>query len=647
LFGMVASIGVLEACFGSEFQGPVALAVAKSGRWLYVACQDARQVAVVSVPDGRVVRRLEMPAPPTGLALTSDGERLIVTCAAPESPVVVIDSSTGARVAKFRAGHTAMSPVLSPDDRFLLVCNRFDNDVSVIELATGRTVRRISVEREPIAADLTPDGRTLLVANHLANMRTNVPITGEVTPIVSAVQWKTGRVSAIPLPNGSHSLRGLCVSPDGRHAFVTHLQGNFQEMPFRVDMGWINTNVVSIIDITLEEVTATIGLDDLDRGAANPWGITCTPDGRFVCVALAGTHELAVIKRRDLLSDEARRTMSPMMGVWPIYLSLGATLWRRIPLPGKGPRGLAATGSTVFVSDYFSDEVVAVSVSASPVRRETESLYGDATSDQQGDGDGREQEPEESSRGATRLAAFQPSGRDPVETIRTLALGPRPKLTPQRRGELLFNDATICYQRWQSCASCHPDARTDSLNWDLLNDGAGNPKNTKSLLLAHATPPSMATGVRPTAEHAVRSGLVHILFVERPDEEAAAIDAYLKSLQPVVSPHRVKGELSPAAQRGRRLFFSPRIGCARCHPPPLYTDRKRHNVGTAAPSDSHLSFDTPTLIEVWRTAPYLHDGRYTTIPQLLREGRHGLQGPRSRNLTDQEIRDLAEFVLSL
>jgi cytochrome c peroxidase len=47
--------------------------------------------------------------------------------------------------------------------------------------------------------------------------------------------------------------------------------------------------------------------------------------------------------------------------------------------------------------------------------------------------------------------------------------------------ERLFHDATIGHQSWQSCASCHPDGRAGGLNWDLLNDGIGNPKNTKSV----------------------------------------------------------------------------------------------------------------------------------------------------------------------
>jgi cytochrome c peroxidase len=134
---------------------------------------------------------------------------------------------------------------------------------------------------------------------------------------------------------------------------------------------------------------------------------------------------------------------------------------------------------------------------------------------------------------------------------------------------MLFHDGRVCLQGWQSCASCHPEGRADGLNWDLLNDGEGNPKNTKSILLSHQTPPAMALGVHPTAEAAVRSGIKHILMSERPEAEAAAIDAWLRSLKPLPSPFLVNGRLSPAAERGRRLFESDHVGCAKCHADPL------------------------------------------------------------------------------
>jgi cytochrome c peroxidase len=228
-----------------------------------------------------------------------------------------------------------------------------------------------------------------------------------------------------------------------------------------------------------------------------------------------------------------------------------------------------------------------------------------------------------------------------------LPLGPQPQISESRRGEMLFHDATQCFQRWQSCATCHPDARADALNWDLLNDGYGNPKNTKSLLLAHRTPPAMSEGVRESAESAVRSGFRNILFAQCSEKDAQAVDAYLKSLRPVPSPHLLNGVLSPSAQRGKALFVSKRVGCAVCHPAPLFTDLKPHNVGTRGPNDRGDAFDTPTLIEAWRTAPYLHDGRCKTIAELIGKDNHGDTIGEVKGLSDREIADLAEYVLSL
>lgn len=582
-----------------QAQAPSAVAVSKDGRTLYVACAEARQVAWVELPGGKLMRRIAVPAEPTGLAISPDGTKLVVTCAAPQSTVAVFTSVSGSLLATIPAGHTAMGPAISPDGERLYVCNRFNNDLSVIDLAAGKEVARVAAVREPVAAAVTPDGQTLLVANHVPNTRSDEAFGGDVAAVVTAVDTRTHETTSIPLAHGATGLRGVCVSPDGKHALVTHLLSNFQKTPFRVDMGWINVNVVSLIDVPRRKLLRTIGMDEQDLGAGNPWAVVFSGDGETVYVSLAGTHELCVIDRRTLLSDSAR-TMSPMMGVWPIYTSLASSLWQRIKLPGKGPRGLAAAASNVYVAQYFSDTVAVVDAQA--------------------------------------------AGGVPAATI---ALGPAPQWTQQRRGELLFHDATICYQQWQSCASCHPDGRADALAWDLMNDGAGNPKNTKSMLLSHKTPPAMAEGVRMSAEEAVRSGIIHVLFSHRPEEEAVAMDAYLKSLRPVPSPRLVDGRLSPAAERGRELFHSERVGCSRCHPAPRYTDLRAHNVGSRSPSEYSERFDTPTLVEVWRTAPYLHDGRYATIQELLVEGKHGLRRGREGRLSNQEMDDLIEFVLSL
>ncbi|MBA7710092.1 hypothetical protein ES703_119022 [subsurface metagenome] len=272
---------------------------------------------------------------------------------------------------------------------------------------------------------------------------------------------------------------------------------------------------------------------------------------------------------------------------------------QRIKLCGKGPRALAIVGRRVYVAEYFTDSITLVDIEKKPI---------------------------------------------PETTV--LLLGPRPQMTRRRRGEMLFNDASLCFQNWQSCASCHPGGgRADALNWDLLNDGIGNPKNTKSLLLAHKTPPAMITGVRDRAETAVRSGIKHILFATCPEEDAIAIDEYVKSLKPVPSPCLVNGRLSRSARRGRKVFD--KAGCASCHKGPLYTDLQKYDVGTGKGLDKDVEFDTPTLVEIWRTAPYLYDGRAATMKEVLTTHNPGDKHGATSNLTDNEINNLARFILSL
>jgi YVTN family beta-propeller protein len=578
------------------YLGPCALVASRDATTLYVANAGARQVAWVELLTGQVTRCLDVPAEPTGLVLSPDGRKLIVTCAAPKSTVAVIDLISCRTLATIPAGHTATGAAISPDGTRLYVCNRFDNDVSVLDLVTGREVRRVEVTREPVAAAVIPDGTAVLVANHLPSGSAGVR---PFASVVTVIDTQTHQTTAIPLPHGSHSLRGLCVAPDGQHAYVTHLVSSFELIPLQVEQGWINSNVLSVIDTQQKKVVRTIGLDEPALGAGNPWGVACTSDGKSIVVSHAGSHELSVVATAVLLGPLVHVVTAPAVDNIPDDPVRGPGL-RRIKLPGQGPRALAIAGPKIYVAEYFSDTLAAVDVQA---------------------------------------------GSD--APLAAIALGEKPQLTAVRRGELLFQDATICRQHWQSCASCHPDGRSDGLNWDLLNDGVGNPKNTKSMLLAHQTPPAMSEGVRLTAEAAVRSGLTHILYADRPEVEAVAIDEYLKSLQGVPSPHLVDGQLSPAAQRGKQLFDSERVGCGACHPAPLYTNLKMHPVGTRSPADYVDAFDTPTLVEVWRTAPYLHDGRCATVRELIVAGKHGQGDGRATELSPQEVDDLIEFVLSL
>lgn len=158
----------------------------------------------------------------------------------------------------------------------------------------------------------------------------------------------------------------------------------------------------------------------------------------------------------------------------------------------------------------------------------------------------------------------------------------------------------------------------------------------------------MVTGIRPDAEYAVRSGIRGILFSQVDEDQAKAIDAYLKSLTPEPSPYLVNGELSDKAQVGKEIFNDSKVGCYRCHYGSYYSDQNLHDVGTAVPMDTpHTKWDTPTLIEVWRTAPYLHDGSAATIGDVLTTGNQKQKHGRTEHLSNKELEALAEYVLSL
>ncbi len=605
---------------GVDYLSPSALVADKQAGKLYIAEAAAKQVAVFDIAAGKVTRTYSLPGKPSGVALAADRSRLYVTCALTKGRVQVVNLRTGRVSYTLPAGHTPMAPVLSSNGKILYVCNRFDNNVSVIDLASRKQTTLIPVQREPVAAALGPNGRFLFVANHLPIGTANI---GPIAATVSVIDTETNKVATtIELPNGTTALQGICISPDGRYAYATHILARYTVPTTQLERGWINTNALSIIDVGKKELIDTVLLDDVDNGAANPWAVGCTSNGKYICVTHAGTDELSIIdasammdKIRKYHADQRNaqnRTIgqgdygsygssstpsSPSSNI-PNELSFLYGIRQRIKLCGKGPRALAIVGSSVYVAEYFTDSITIVDINKTTGTKTT-----------------------------------------------ALALGPTPKMSIRRRGEMLFHDASLCFQSWQSCASCHPGgARVDALNWDLLNDGLGNPKNTKSLLFSHRTPPAMFTGVRQNAEMAVRAGIRHILFAVRPEEEAVSIDKYLKSLRPVPSPYLVNGRLSVSAKRGRKIFSKAR--CASCHKGALHTDLRQYNLGIGKGLDKDSEFDTPTLVEVWRTAPYLYDGRAVTIEEVLTKYNPDDEHGRTSNLSDREITDLANFVLS-
>jgi len=598
-----AALAVCVCAAGEEYLSPSAVVADKDGKTVYVAFVTAKQVAFFDVASAKVTKTVSLPDEPAGMALAPDGTRLYVAGAVPEGRVHIVDLPDGKVSGSIPVGHTPSALVVSPDGKTLYVCNRFNNNVMVVDPAAKKAGAVIAVLREPVSAVLSGDGKLLFVGNLLPVG----PADGDyISASVSVIDTAENKVAAtVKLPNGSSSVRGSCISPDGKFVYVAHILGRYQVPTTQLERGWMNTNALSIIDAAGKTLVNTVLLDDVDLGAANPYGAACTADGKYLCVTHAGTHELSVIDRAGLhekltkvAAGQKVSDASSTAADVPNDLSFLVGLRRRLPLAGEGPRDLVIIGTQAYIAEYFT--------------------------------------------GALGVVDVLPSLNVKAKSI---PLGTQPAVTATRKGELFFQDARLCFQKWQSCSSCHPDSRVDGLNWDLLNDGIGNPKNTRSMLFVHKIPPAMSLGVRDTAEIAVRSGIRFIQFAVRPEEDAVAIDEYLKSLKPVPSPCLEKGEPSKAAKRGKKVFEKAK--CDTCHAPPLYSDLKQYDLGFGKGMDKGKPFKTSTLIECWRSAPYLHDGRAATMKEVFTkcnpEGKHGNTG----KLSEEELDELVEYVLSL
>lgn len=597
----------------TAYKGPTHARATRDGKSVYIATFDASKIIQIDAESLTIIKEWDIAPTLTNFILSPDEKKFITLTVQPpaDGVVSVIDIASGNVDATIKVGYCPESLALHPDGKTLYVANRFSTDVSVIDMETKQETRRIKTIREPKSVAVTPDGKTLYITNFLPLD----PADGyDVAAEVTWVDTETFEQGNIRLLNGCVALHEVTISSDGKYAFVTNNLARYQMPTTQVERGWMNTNAVAIIDAENRKLINVFLLDDIDLGAANPWGVAMTDDCKTLLVSHSGTHEVSVIDAEALFAKllaipvEQGVQQGEKAGTSGSYATTSAVdvpndlaflvgIRTRVKLTGNGPRCMALAGSKVFVPMYFSDTVAVINL-------ENKKQAGE------------------------------------------VVLNDKFEMTEDRYGHQTFYDGMACFQQWQSCTSCHPYVRMDGLNWDLMNDGLGNPKNAKPLLLSHKTPPTMISGIRADAQACVRSGFKHILFSVRSEKEYTAIDVYAEGMKALPSPYLVDGKLSEKAERGKVIFK--RVKCDVCHPEDWYfTDMQMHDVDTENPYDRRRDFDTPTLCEVWRSAPYLHDGRYTTMQQLFKEGKHGKQKGDVESLTDAEIDDLCEYVLSL
>lgn len=252
-------------------------------------------------------------------------------------------------------------------------------------------------------------------------------------------------------------------------------------------------------------------------------------------------------------------------------------------------------------------------------------------------------------------------------------------------GRALFFDPRLSGPNTIACADCHQpdrcysDGRARSIGAAgrplarhtpaLINlawaDGTfwdGGAKNLESQVFGPLTSPSeMAADTRTLVAELATDPELRAAFERAfPGEGltlgtvARALAQFERSLVFADSPYDRRARNEPAEpataleQRGHALFMQ---WCASCHVPDQFTDFEYHDIGldaTFSDDDERIAwgrarisgelddrgaFKTPTLRNVAITAPYMHDGRFATLAQVLDHYRHGIV--ESPNLAEQ------------
>ena len=613
---VVASLGV--AASAAVYRSPLAVAVSPDGKTLYVSDKTGGCVSVLDTAAGKKIGEVEITGEPNGLALSADGQTLYVAQRRANA-IALIDTASRVVTGQIPVGTWPVALAVAQRNKRLYCCNRGNHTVSVVDLAAGKQIKQIAVVRDPAFVAITPDESRVVVSNFMPHgAGTDSDLAAEVSILDAAALEQVARVK---LPPGSTMAGGVWIGPTGKWAYVVHSLGRFNFPITQLEQGWVHTCALSIIDVAAGTRLATLLLDDLNKGAADPWAVVGSAGGRILWISHHGVHEVSRLdigRIHELLAGNIPAEIAELKdgtqdNIWvrikkdrsqiarladdltALHLSRAM---RRARSGGKGPAGMALSpdGKRLYVANYYAGTVGVLDAAEGKL-------------------------------------------------LGTIAVGDQPKPDAARCGEIYFHDATRCFQHWHSCASCHLDGgRVDGLPWDFLRDGIDNGKDVISLINMPHTPPYNRRATRHNSRECIETGVAGSHMVDPDPGDIEDLLAYVRSLAPEPNPNLP--QFAEAAKRGKALFED-KADCASCHPGPYFTDLKTHDVGIHSPSEPDGRYDTPSLIEAYRTAPYFHDGRAATLREALIEHdpqhRHG----NLQDLTPREIEDLIAYVLSL
>jgi YVTN family beta-propeller protein len=575
--------------------------VSPDGKRLLVANPDNGTVTVIDTAARKLIHEIPVGDKPEGVTFIGNGPRAAVTVYH-EDRVVFLDTEAGKVTASLPVADEPYGIVCARDGKLAYVTHEYPGTVSEIDLEARKVLREMKAGSMVRGLALSPDEKRLYVT-----------------------EFYTAALRALDLPSGKvvdgwqgHSTDNLCrnvvIHPRRPKAYLSHIRSKIDVIDGSGSI-FPHLTVYTLVPPDGGKRRTSFAMDTYNGVyvVTNPWEAALSPDGRRIYTIYAGTNDM---NASEVVDDDYREI---------------ERIGRAVRV-GQNPRAVRVSpdGRTVYVYNALDFDVSVL------------------------DADGM--------RLQGRIKTCEP-----------------PKSPEWVRGKVLFSTANfpMTSRRWIACASCHPDGHSDGRVW---HNPEGLRKTPAFFGLAHTHPLHWSADRDEVQdfEYTIRGRLMQGAGLLRGalkpkqgyaptelDEPLAGRSADLDALAvysnsfefTTLSPHALApGKLSPPAERGKKLFFDAAVGCAKCHSGPYYTDSalkkpfNLYDVGTGSDDPSEKmgpKYDTPTLLGVYRTAPYLHHGKAKTLHDVLttcnRDDKHG----KTSHLKSADLDDLVAFLKSL
>ncbi|MBI4469288.1 MAG: Ig-like domain-containing protein [Acidobacteria bacterium] len=630
-----------------NFDQPHSAVVTPDGDWVYITNPTRDEVLVFNTQAKRFEAPIKVGDHPYDLKLTSGGSTggLVLVTNRHDSVLSVISTSSRSVIANIPTMKFAQDVIINRNASRTYVSNQHLDGVLVYDIRNPfnpSLITTVPVGRNPRTLVFNRDQSKLYVANFLS---------GDV----SVIETATDRVIRTLAPQrgdrivggtsegfsdyivGGHAPRGLGFSAAQNLLFISSIGPNIGPNPQGLVGGGRNPTI-TVVDAENDRILHHVGLDGADPDQI---AVDDLHDRLYVTCNASGT--LDVLDTVKLKSNPGQAKVQSL----PLPLPPNTPLIR-----DEDPRNLPGASSGDYnVSGRRGPEVqnepraIAVQPDGSRVFVVNEQMV--------------------------TLSIIDAGNPGSLRVIDTIPIADPFKQMDRRLGTMTF--FSDLGNRKLGCGSCHLEDHVDGVFFETDTSTAPKLRRVLSVRNTRRTIPLLQEGSIPDMESFFRI----VISAERNNNPPASPaesrrgQIYGDNITLLPNPNlNPDGTLSVTvalpgggtgnAGNGETLFLSERTGCVTCHMPPLFTEDqdpqtrgRTVNVGTPErnPIEDANSpagaFAVPSLRGLWDSFPYLSSGSARSLREVLttynRNDRHGV----TSILSEQELKDLEAFLLSL